>query len=182
MPQLARITFQSPSFRYLKCPYQAKVMKILEIVSNTIVRIRICRSSWIGELNKHWDGKHSLKWQFRQMLTGLLTRIRNQSNVQGETNKVRPRRRRERRQLRAVHRAIERIALDGDAPSRANQAFQFIARRELGSFRSRVVINLFFHDRAIQIVRAKAQRNLRDARREHDPVRLDVFEIVEQQA
>src|SRR5882672_7636788 len=48
MPQLARITFQSPSFRYFKCPYQAKVMKILEIVSNTIVRIRICRSSWIG--------------------------------------------------------------------------------------------------------------------------------------
>ena len=49
MPQLARITFQSASFRYFKCPYQAKVMKMLEIVNNTMVRILIGRSSWIGD-------------------------------------------------------------------------------------------------------------------------------------
>src|SRR5437762_556578 len=39
MPQLAKMTFQSPSLRYLRWPYHAKVMKMLEIVSNKIVRI-----------------------------------------------------------------------------------------------------------------------------------------------
>ena len=37
--QLAKMTFQSPSLRYLRWPYHAKVMKMLEIVSNKIVRI-----------------------------------------------------------------------------------------------------------------------------------------------
>src|SRR5579864_3186322 len=37
MPQLARITFQSASLRYLRWPYQAKVIKIFETVSRTIV-------------------------------------------------------------------------------------------------------------------------------------------------
>ncbi len=45
-----------------------------------------------------------------------------------------------------------------------------------------VVINLLFHNGAVDIVGAKAQRNLGDARREHDPVSLDVVEIIEQQA
>src|ERR1700730_8923863 len=40
IPQLARITFQSASLRYFRWPYHAKVMKMLEIVSNRIVRIR----------------------------------------------------------------------------------------------------------------------------------------------
>ena len=44
------------------------------------------------------------------------------------------------------------------------------------------MINLFFHHRAVQIVRAKTKRDLRDARRQHDPVRLDVIKIVQQQA
>src|SRR4029077_4573437 len=37
MPQLARMTFQSASLRYLRWPYQAKVIKIFETVSRTIV-------------------------------------------------------------------------------------------------------------------------------------------------
>src|ERR1700726_2701564 len=39
MPQLARMTFQSASLRYFRWPYQAKVMKIFEMVSRRIVRI-----------------------------------------------------------------------------------------------------------------------------------------------
>jgi hypothetical protein len=39
MPQLARMTFQSVSLRYFRWPYQAKVMKIFEMVSRRIVRI-----------------------------------------------------------------------------------------------------------------------------------------------
>src|SRR5579863_1404837 len=37
MPQLARMTFHSASLRYLRWPYQAKVIKIFETVSRTIV-------------------------------------------------------------------------------------------------------------------------------------------------
>src|SRR5258708_3866194 len=102
-------------------------------------------------------------------------------DVQREGNQVRPRGRWNRRQLRAVDRMIERIALDGNAAGGANEAFQFIARRKLGRFCPGVVINLLFHHRAVEVVRAEAQRDLRDARREHDPVRLDVLEIIEQQ-
>src|SRR5579859_3151510 len=40
MPQLARMTFQRASLRYLRCPYQAKVIKIFEMVSKRIVRTR----------------------------------------------------------------------------------------------------------------------------------------------
>jgi len=44
------------------------------------------------------------------------------------------------------------------------------------------VVDLFFDYCSIEIVGAEAQRDLRNAGREHDPVRLDVIEIVEQQA
>src|ERR1700719_520914 len=40
IPQLARTTFQSASPRNFKWPYHAKVMKILDTMSNRIVRIR----------------------------------------------------------------------------------------------------------------------------------------------
>src|SRR5713226_9457237 len=39
IPQLARMTFQSASLRNFKWPYHAKVMKILDTMSNRIVRI-----------------------------------------------------------------------------------------------------------------------------------------------
>ena len=44
------------------------------------------------------------------------------------------------------------------------------------------MINIFLDDRAVEIVRAEPESDLRDARREHDPVGLDVVEIVEHQA
>jgi hypothetical protein len=37
MPQLTRITFQRAEVRYFRWPYQAKVMKMLEIVSRIMV-------------------------------------------------------------------------------------------------------------------------------------------------
>src|SRR5580658_2196871 len=40
--QLTTITLNKGAWRYLRWPYQAKVMKILERVSNRIVVIRIC--------------------------------------------------------------------------------------------------------------------------------------------
>ena len=43
------------------------------------------------------------------------------------------------------------------------------------------MIDLLFHDRAVHIVCAEAQSDLRNAGREHDPVCLDVIEIIEHQ-
>src|SRR5580704_5456953 len=44
IPQLTRMTFQSAEVRYFKWPYQAKVMKMFEMVSRTIVRTRVFSS------------------------------------------------------------------------------------------------------------------------------------------
>ena len=44
------------------------------------------------------------------------------------------------------------------------------------------MIDFFFNYGPVNIIRAKAQRNLRDLRRHHLPVGLDVGEVVEHQA
>ncbi len=49
----------------------------------------------------------------------------------------------------------------------------------LGGGRSGVVVDLFFDHRSIDIVRSEALCDLRHARRHHDPVRLDVRNVVE---
>jgi hypothetical protein len=41
IPQLTRITIHKGESLYLRCPYQAKVMKMFEIVSNKIVCIAL---------------------------------------------------------------------------------------------------------------------------------------------
>src|SRR5580704_4362328 len=104
------------------------------------------------------------------------------SYIQGERYKIGPRRWCDRRHLGTVDGAIECVAFYGDAPGGADEALEFGARCELGSFRASVVVNLFFDNRAVQIVRSEAQSDLRDARRKHDPIRLDVVEIIEKQA
>src|SRR5690242_13367598 len=40
--QLTRITLKRGAWRYFKCPYQAKVMKILEMVRSNIVVMLLC--------------------------------------------------------------------------------------------------------------------------------------------
>src|SRR6267378_8068300 len=102
-------------------------------------------------------------------------RFKTRLDVQRQADEVRPHGRTYRRQLRAVDRMIERIALDRHAAGGPDEAFQFVARRELGRFRAGIVINLLLYYRAVKVVGAEAQRDLRDARREHDPVRLDVI-------
>src|SRR5579859_7437814 len=108
--------------------------------------------------------------------------LRKVLNVQSKGNQVRPWRWRQRRHLGAVNGTIERVALDGHAACGADETLEFRARRELRSPCASVVVNFFFHHRAVQVVGAEAQSDLRDARRKHDPIRLDVVEIIEQQA
>src|SRR5579864_7741669 len=46
MPQLTRITSASGLLRYFRCPYQAKVMKMLEMVSRMTVHMgRHCKAA-----------------------------------------------------------------------------------------------------------------------------------------
>jgi len=51
----------------------------------------------------------------------------------------------------------------------------------LGGGRSGIVVDFFFYHGSVEIVCAETQGDLRDARRQHDPVRFDVVEIIEQE-
>jgi hypothetical protein len=64
MPQLARMTFQSASLRYFRWPYQAKVMKIFEMVSRRIVRMA---GGFLGMNNnvRGADGKYRFPRGFK---------------------------------------------------------------------------------------------------------------------
>ena len=44
------------------------------------------------------------------------------------------------------------------------------------------MVDLLLHHRAVQVVRAEALRDLRDLGRHHDPIRLDVADVVQHQA
>src|SRR5271163_4053280 len=82
----------------------------------------------------------------------------------------------------AIHAIVERVALDGDPAGGANQAFEVGAGEAFGRGGAGVVINIFLDDGSIEIVRAETESDLRDALGEHDPVGLDVIEIVEHEA
>ena len=52
-------------------------------------------------------------------------------------------------------------------------------RLELGNLRSSHAEDVFFDDRAVEVIRAVAQRDLRQLHAETDPVRGDVIEVIE---
>src|ERR1700682_3767099 len=68
IPQLARITFQSASVRNFRWPYHAKVMKMLEMVSNRTVRIGKDAPRRVLRYRPRMR-KDSLKLQFRQTVS-----------------------------------------------------------------------------------------------------------------
>ena len=78
--------------------------------------------------------------------------------------------------------AVHRVALHRRAARGADEALELAARSELRGRRPGVVINFFFDDGAVNVVCAESQSDLRDARSQHHPIRLDVIEIIEQQA
>jgi hypothetical protein len=55
MPQLARIAIHSGDSLYLRCPYQAKVMKMLEMVSKRMVCMGL-----LWDMGKQQRGKKCL--------------------------------------------------------------------------------------------------------------------------
>src|SRR3979490_1770435 len=100
----------------------------------------------------------------------------------GPRAEVRTRGRRDGRDSGAIRWIVERVAGGGEAVCGATEAFELCARRKFRSDRAGIVIDLFLHHRAVQVVGAKAQRDLRDRGREHDPVGFDVCKIIEEQA
>src|SRR5262249_20976090 len=213
MLQLARTTFHSASLRYLRWPYQAKVIKMLETASRTMVRKeppdrnnasrrpsgdfapyqgpRTLRyfHQLVGNTSRFQAGKTAAprsmahEWrEFRSFAMRAAVRLPSDSHVEGERDEARWRGGNDGRHFRAVDRPVERVALDGDAAGSADKAFELGARSEFGSLGAGVMIDLFFDHGAVEVVCAKAQRDLRDARCEHDPISLDVFEVVEHEA
>src|SRR5215813_9338946 len=168
-------------------------MKMLETVSRAMVRKVNSSLRWLPKnagqqaRTKHKEQIYRAKaarWEIasRSDRTNDAQTITTTLDVEGERDEAGGGRRNDRRHFGAVDWAVERVAFYGNAARGANEAFQFGARRELGSFGARVVIDLFFDDRSVEVVSAETESDLRDARREHDPVGLDVLEIVEQQA
>src|ERR1700730_5624579 len=119
MPQLARMTFQSASLRYFRWPYQAKVMKIFEMVSRRTVRI----VGFVLGVNSNVqspDGKYRF---LRGYIKELIRRAWN-LDVEGERDEVRTGGRRDGRHFRAIDWIVECVALDRDAACAANEAFE----------------------------------------------------------
>src|SRR4030081_1061998 len=85
------------------------------------------------------------------------------------------------RSFRPRNWAVERIAFDGLASGFGNQANEVMPPQSLGGGRSCIMVNLFLAHGAVDIIGPKAQRNLRDLRSHHLPVRLNVREIIEDQ-
>src|SRR6266568_2035340 len=48
--QLTKITFHRASLRKRRCPYQANVMKMLEMMRRTIVHINKLDAEWVGRV------------------------------------------------------------------------------------------------------------------------------------
>src|ERR1700733_13887452 len=82
----------------------------------------------------------------------------------------------------ARHRPVQRVALHGLPPGFANQPQQLAPPHALAGGGARFVVNLLFHNRAVQIAGAEALRDLRDPGRHHDPVGFDVADVVQHQA
>src|SRR5881275_2638990 len=76
---------------------------------------------------------------------------------------------------------VERIALDGDASCASNEREQIVQSESLRRVRTRLVIDLLADHGSLEIVHAPRQRDLRQERRDHDPVRLHMVEVVEKE-
>src|SRR6266511_2684493 len=74
---------------------------------------------------------------------------------------------------------VERIALGGNAPGAPDELDDVVESHRLCRGRASFVIDLLANDGSLEIVDAERKRRLRKERGHHDPVRLDVLEVVE---
>src|SRR6185437_10249882 len=76
---------------------------------------------------------------------------------------------------------VERVAFDRDAAGATDQLEHVVEGEALWRVGAGLVIDLFADHRALEIVHPEVERDLRDELRDHDPVRFDVREVVEEQ-
>src|SRR2546430_9464285 len=76
---------------------------------------------------------------------------------------------------------VEGIALRRNFARRPDQIQNLVETQTLSGVGARFVIDLFANHRSLEIVDAERKRRLREKRRDHDPVGLDVFEVVEKE-
>src|SRR6267378_2942365 len=74
---------------------------------------------------------------------------------------------------------IQRVALNRLAARLGNQPNQILPPHPLRGGRARIVIDLLLDHSPIDVICSETQRNLRNLRRHHLPVRLDVRKIIE---
>jgi hypothetical protein len=78
--------------------------------------------------------------------------------------------------------SIERVSFDRFPACFSDQAVQVLDRDTLGSFGTSIVVNQLVDDRAIEVVCSETECRLSYLLAEHDPVSLDVVEVVEHQS
>src|SRR5439155_23267240 len=81
-----------------------------------------------------------------------------------------------------MYRVYEHVTPQGNAAFSYDEAHELVHLLFRLRARSRRVEDLLAYDRALHIVRAEVQRDLREREPHHDPVGLDVRNVVEQQA
>src|SRR5689334_13828911 len=86
------------------------------------------------------------------------------------------------RRIEGAKDVIERIALDWNATGASNQREQVVEGESLRGVRARFVIDLLAHDSSLEIVHSPGERDLREKRRDHDPVRLHMVEVIEEES
>ena len=74
------------------------------------------------------------------------------------------------------------VTCRGDAAGFLNDADDAVLRQRARTLRARVVQNRLLVHRAVDVVRAEGERYLGDRDGQHDPIRLDVREIIEHEA
>src|SRR5450432_2112062 len=85
------------------------------------------------------------------------------------------------RRIEGANGVVERVPLDRNSPRAADEREQIVEGESLRRVRAGLVIDLLAHHRPLEVVDAPGERDLRKEGRDHDPVRLDVVEIVEEQ-
>src|SRR5579862_9102635 len=76
---------------------------------------------------------------------------------------------------------VERVALNGHTPCFLDEAHELRDLLLGAARRTGGLEDLLAHDRALDVVRTEVQRDLRHRQPHHDPVGLDVRDVVEQQ-
>src|ERR1700681_3636421 len=87
-----------------------------------------------------------------------------------------------RRTVEDTQNLVKRIALGRRLARRSDQVENLVEAQSLCSVGTGFMVDLLANHGALEIVHAERERCLREKGRDHDPVRLDVLEVIEEEA